>query len=79
MFKLIIFIIAQILPGLFIGSIRDSRNHEQLKANAITHILSIYETAKNGSVEVSGFTFGVVRFAVCLVSVIGTIETICFA
>ncbi len=42
----------QILPGLFVGSIRDSRDKEQIKKNNITHILSIYEDPKESGVEV---------------------------
>lgn len=33
----------KIVPGLYIGSIYDSRNQDQLKARGITHILSIHD------------------------------------
>jgi len=33
----------KIVPGLYIGSIYDSRNQEKLKENGITHILSIHD------------------------------------
>ena len=43
----------KIMPGVFVGSIRDSKDVEQLKKNNITHILSIYEGAKEGGIEVT--------------------------
>lgn len=36
----------KILPGLYIGNFRDSRDEEQLKLNKITHILSVHINAK---------------------------------
>ncbi|XP_023216722.1 dual specificity protein phosphatase 22-like [Centruroides sculpturatus] len=36
----------KVLPGLYIGNIRDSKDQEQLKANEITHIISIHDNAK---------------------------------
>lgn len=42
----------KILPGLYVGSIRDSKDMEQIKKHKITHILSIYEDAKEGNLEV---------------------------
>ncbi|KAF7493396.1 Dual specificity protein phosphatase 22 [Sarcoptes scabiei] len=39
----------KILDGLFIGNIRDSRNFEQLKANSITHMVSIHDDTALGS------------------------------
>jgi hypothetical protein len=42
----------KIMPGVFVGSIRDSKDAEQLKKNNITHILSIYEGAKESGIEV---------------------------
>lgn len=41
----------QILPGLYIGSLKDSRDVEQLKKNNITHILSVHEKPKSGLVK----------------------------
>ncbi|KAK3085954.1 hypothetical protein FSP39_011254 [Pinctada imbricata] len=35
-----------ILPGLFVGNIRDSKDKNQLSENKITHILSIHDNAK---------------------------------
>lgn len=35
----------KVLPGLFIGNIRDSKDQEQLQKNRITHILSIHDNA----------------------------------
>ena len=34
------------LPGLFVGNLRDSKDTKQLDGNKITHILSIYDEAK---------------------------------
>lgn len=42
----------KILPGLYVGSIRDSKDSEQIRKHGITHILSIHEDAKEGSIEV---------------------------
>lgn len=42
----------KILPGLYLGSIRDSKDLEQIKQNNITHILSIHEEPKPGAIEV---------------------------
>jgi atypical dual specificity phosphatase len=42
----------KVLPGLYVGSIRDSKDKEQLTRNQITHILSIYEDPKDGGLEV---------------------------
>ena len=36
----------QILPGLFVGNFRDSKDTKQLDIHKITHILSIYDDAK---------------------------------
>nr|XP_047126306.1 dual specificity protein phosphatase 22 isoform X2 [Hydra vulgaris] len=33
----------KILPGLYIGSLKDSKDFEQISANNITHILSILD------------------------------------
>lgn len=41
----------KILPGLFVGSIRDSKDLEQIKKHNITHIVSIHEDAKEGSIQ----------------------------
>lgn len=35
----------KVLPGLFIGNFRDSKDQEQLTKNNITHILSIHDNA----------------------------------
>ncbi|XP_033101538.1 dual specificity protein phosphatase 22-B-like [Anneissia japonica] len=37
---------SQILPGLYVGNLRDAKDAEQLEANKITHILSIHDNAK---------------------------------
>lgn len=37
---------SKILPGLYVGNFRDAKDPEQLKANNITHILSIHDNAK---------------------------------
>lgn len=42
----------KILPGLYVGSIRDSKDQEQIKKHNITHIVSIHEDAKEGSIQV---------------------------
>ncbi|CAN8001742.1 dual specificity protein phosphatase 22-B [Ixodes scapularis] len=36
----------KVLPGVFIGNFRDSKDPEQLRANNITHIISIHDTAR---------------------------------
>ncbi len=36
----------QILPGLYIGNFRDSKDCKQLDGHRITHILSIHDDAK---------------------------------
>lgn len=43
----------KILPGLFVGSIRDSKDMEQIRKHGITHILSIHEDAREGTFKVS--------------------------
>jgi hypothetical protein len=45
----------KIIPGMYVGSIRDSRDMEQITKNNITHILTIYEDPKQGNVEVTKF------------------------
>ncbi|XP_071957811.1 dual specificity protein phosphatase 22-B-like [Antedon mediterranea] len=37
---------SQILPGLYVGNMRDAKDVEQLEANKISHILSIHDNAK---------------------------------
>lgn len=39
----------KILPGLYVGSIRDSKDMEQIRKHGITHILSIHEDAREGT------------------------------
>ena len=41
----------KILPGIYVGSIKDSLDKEQLKQNNITHILSIHENPKERAIE----------------------------
>ncbi len=41
-----LFFLRQILPGLYIGNFRDSKDCKQLDVNRITHILSIHDDAK---------------------------------
>jgi len=36
----------QILPGLYVGNYRDSKDTKQLDGNKITHILSIHDDAR---------------------------------
>ncbi|XP_043921086.1 dual specificity protein phosphatase 22 isoform X1 [Protopterus annectens] len=36
----------KILPGLYIGNIKDARDREQLGKNNITHILSVHDSAR---------------------------------
>ena len=36
----------QILPGLYVGNLRDSKDVKQLDVHKITHILSIYDDAR---------------------------------
>ena len=37
---------AEVLPGLFIGSAKDSVNLEELRRNGITHVVSVHDAAK---------------------------------
>ncbi|XP_054164720.1 dual specificity protein phosphatase 22-B-like [Oppia nitens] len=41
----------KILTGLYIGSVRDSKDMEQLKTNCITHIISIHDNARKGGLQ----------------------------
>ena len=41
------------MNGLYVGSIKDSKDLEQLGKNKITHILSVYEDPKEGLLPVS--------------------------
>ena len=43
---------SKIIPGLYVGSIRDSRDAEQFKKHNITHVVTIYEDPKEGTIEV---------------------------
>ncbi|XP_077982126.1 dual specificity protein phosphatase 22-B-like [Glandiceps talaboti] len=36
----------KILPGLYVGNFKDSKDKEQLEANKITHVLSVHDHAK---------------------------------
>ncbi|XP_076321423.1 dual specificity protein phosphatase 22-B-like [Tachypleus tridentatus] len=36
----------KVLPGLYVGNLRDSKDQEQLTTNNITHIISIHDNAK---------------------------------
>lgn len=36
----------KVLPGVYIGNFRDSKDPEQLRANNISHIISIHDTAR---------------------------------
>ena len=36
----------QVLPGLFIGNYRDSKDLAQLNKHNITHILAVHDTAR---------------------------------
>lgn len=36
----------KVLPGLFIGTLKDAQDKAQLKSYRITHIVSVYEEAK---------------------------------
>lgn len=48
----------KILPGLFIGTLKDSQDRTQLKNNRITHIVSVFEDAKeNPHLKVDYFIF----------------------
>ena len=42
----------KVLPGLYLGSLKDSKDPEQLEKNQITHILSIHDDAKEGTDKV---------------------------
>lgn len=41
-----IYFLLQVLKGLYLGNLYDSRNPEALEGNSITHILSIYDMAR---------------------------------
>ena len=44
----------KLVPGLYLGSIKDSNDKKQLDDNFITHILSIHDQpAKYAGIEVS--------------------------
>lgn len=43
----------KILPGLYLGNIRDSTDTKQIQENNITHILSVHNEAKPGKLEVN--------------------------
>lgn len=43
----------KILPGLYLGNIRDSTDIKQIEENKITHIISIHNEAKPGKLEVN--------------------------
>lgn len=45
----------RILDGVFVGSIRDSRDKEQITKFNITHILTIHEDPREGGLEVCIF------------------------
>ncbi|XP_013776655.1 dual specificity protein phosphatase 22-B-like [Limulus polyphemus] len=36
----------KVLPGLYVGNLRDSKDQEQLRENNISHIISIHDNAK---------------------------------
>ncbi len=43
----------KILPGLYVGSVRDSNDKEQLSSNKITHILTIHDDPRpDGAIKV---------------------------
>ncbi|KAH9529361.1 Dual specificity protein phosphatase 22 [Dermatophagoides farinae] len=50
----------RIIHGLYIGNIRAAKNHEQLKINSITHILSILDTENSHQIE------GIKYLCICL-------------
>ena len=39
-------VMCQVIPGLYVGSARDSQDWEQLRAARISHIVSVHDTAK---------------------------------
>uniref|UniRef100_T1J292 Dual specificity protein phosphatase 15 n=1 Tax=Strigamia maritima TaxID=126957 RepID=T1J292_STRMM len=39
-------LVSKVVPGLYIGNFRDSKDLEQLRENKITHILSIHDNAR---------------------------------
>ena len=57
----------QILPGLYVGSVRDSKDQEQLRLNNITHIISIHDNPKRGIQEVWRLIFSYSLCCVCIV------------
>ena len=40
---------SEIVAGLYIGSIRNSRNEASMRANGITHVLSVHDVDTGGS------------------------------
>ena len=42
----------KVLPGVFVGSFRDSKDEAQIKENRITHILTIEEGPRPGTLQV---------------------------
>ena len=45
-FNYYIMVMCQVIPGLYVGSARDSQDWEQLRAARISHIVSVHDTAK---------------------------------
>lgn len=49
----------QVLPGLYVGNYRDSKDVNQLSKHNITHILAIHDTARKlHPVSIINRTFG---------------------
>lgn len=47
----------KVLPGLYLGSIKDSKDKTQLETNKITHILAIHDHAKNEKIPIENIKY----------------------
>ena len=60
----------QILTGLYVGSMTDSCDNNELKKHGITHILSVCNVSKAGKnqrdINVRYVCYGVTKFSICL-------------
>lgn len=41
-----VFIFLQVLPGLYVGNYRDSKDQQQLERHSITHIVAIHDSPR---------------------------------
>ena len=60
----------RIIDGVFVGSIRDSRDKEQITKFNITHILTIHEDPREGGLEVYiyKYTFFILKLLLLIIN-----------